>query len=150
MKLSKNNLERDIEKKKRIIKILELCDDLQPTTFEEYVMYLYVKTQKGVKVATILDEEGYRVETKSSIGSRKFKSNDVTDIIIDEYKNNNTVLGTVAFTLYKYNFGTYKLSDVIKSFEALEPFLFSHKLDINKQHLTDMLKFNALYSRKKN
>jgi len=156
VKLSQENLKKDIMKKQLILDSIEKCLKLEYKTFEEYVMHLYIKHQKGAEIAKLLDELGYKVKTNSYVGRKKFNANDITNIIQknynkrnDDIRSRNYIFSSVSHMLYKYNFGDYKIGTIYNEMKRLEPFLFNYKLDINAEYLTDGTEFKALYVEKK-
>jgi len=57
---------------------IEESDNLEVRVFK-----LYMILNSVVRVAEKINEMGYRVKTNTYVGERKYKSNDITDIIIN-------------------------------------------------------------------
>ena len=58
--------------------IIEESDSLEVKVFK-----LYMILNSVVRVAEKINEMGYRIKTNTYVGERKYKSNDITDIIIN-------------------------------------------------------------------
>lgn len=71
-----DDAKQQIEKLKDYI---DLVENYKPTSFEQEVVYEYALDNHVHRVATKLNEKGYRA--KGAVGERKLSSNDITTIV---------------------------------------------------------------------
>lgn len=80
---------RRLETINKYIEVLKKCDLKESDNLETKIFKLYILLNSTQKVANYLNSLGYRIETDTFIGVRKFISTDITDTI--KY-NSNCVL----------------------------------------------------------
>lgn len=68
----------------KYIRVMENDTTIEESdSLEVRVFKLYMILNSVVRVAEKINEMGYRVKTNTYVGERKYKSNDITDIIIN-------------------------------------------------------------------
>lgn len=72
---------RRLETINKYIEVLKKCDLKEADNLETKIFKLYILLNSTQKVANYLNALGYRIETDTFIGVRKFISTDITDTI---------------------------------------------------------------------
>lgn len=72
---------RRLETINKYIEVLKKCDLKESDNLETKIFKLYILLNSTQKVANYLNSLGYRIETDTFIGVRKFISTDITDTI---------------------------------------------------------------------
>ena len=65
----------------RFVNVLDRCTIKPDDSLEIIVFKKYIELGDVVKVTAYINEKGYRIQTNSYIGERKYISNDITNII---------------------------------------------------------------------
>lgn len=65
----------------KLVNVLDKCIIDQDDSLETIVFKKYLELGDLVKVATYINNQGYRIKTGSYKGKRKFISNDIADIM---------------------------------------------------------------------
>lgn len=144
MKLSRQGLNEVYTISKELLDLYEFIELIKPKSLFEHVWRMYILNQRVDHVAAKLNDEGYRIATSSHIGKRKLLHQDVTGIIITDYKINNHPLQLIAYALYNYNFGTLKTPGTIRLIRGARSILISPQFDITQSNQTGM-QINAPY-----
>ncbi|CDA11212.1 hypothetical protein [Intestinibacter bartlettii] len=104
----KNNIEQEYEYEldriNQIINIISSFDINQTDNVDEIVFNLYILLNSVKKVADYINEIGYRIETTSKQGKRKYNSNDITAIIKNKDAMVNNEIKTIAQEIQMLNY----------------------------------------------
>lgn len=104
----KNNIEQEYEYEldriNQIINIISSFDINQTDNVDEIVFNLYILLNSVKKVADYINEIGYRIDTTSKQGKRKYNSNDITAIIKNKDAMVNNEIKTIAQEIQMLNY----------------------------------------------
>lgn len=130
IKLDIDWIDKQIEKLEKKIVSYKTIRELLATSIEELelkeskdlneiIILMYLKLQSVVEVADRLNEAGMRVQTDSHTGQRKYKTNDITQIVYYDQENNSKYF-KIARLFNKYNSKLMSEKEFIKHLLAIK------------------------------
>lgn len=96
--------ESELDRINQVIKIINSFDINKTNNVDEIVFNLYILLNSVKKVADYINEIGYRIETTSKQGKRKYNSNDITAIIKNKDAMVNNEIKTIAQEIQMLNY----------------------------------------------
>lgn len=100
----KREYEAELESINQVINIIKSFDINNVNNTDEVVFNLYILLNSVKKVADYINELGYRIETTSKQGKRKYNSNDITAIIKNKDAAVDDPVKTIAQEIQKLNY----------------------------------------------
>lgn len=83
---------------KKIIKVIDESSEIEKNdNFETIVFKKYLETENVSNVAKYINDLGYRIKTDSYIGERKYKSTDITEILMKDVDVNKELKEIVKY-----------------------------------------------------
>lgn len=105
---ARNEIEQEykseLDRINQVIKIINSFDINKTNNVDEIVFNLYILLNSVKKVADYINEIGYRIETTSKQGKRKYNSNDITAIIKNKDAMVNNEIKTIAQEIQMLNY----------------------------------------------
>lgn len=87
----------------RLLRVIEHGEVKEDDTFETIVFKKYIEFENVKDVADSINELGYKIKTNSYVGSRKYTSKDISDILHNDSVEVEEELRESALTMFAYN-----------------------------------------------
>ncbi|NFO48597.1 hypothetical protein FDB40_17225 [Clostridium botulinum] len=87
----------------RLLRVIENGEIKEDDPLETIVFKKYIEFENVKDVADSINELGYRIKTNSHVGSRKYTSKDISDILNNDSVEVEEELRESALTMFAYN-----------------------------------------------
>lgn len=87
----------------RLLRVIENGEIKEDDTFETIVFKKYLEFENVKDVADSINKLGYKIETNSYVGSRKYTSKDISDILQNDSIEVEEELRESVLTMFAYN-----------------------------------------------
>lgn len=87
----------------RLLRVIENGEIKEDDTFETIVFKKYLEFENVKDVADSINKLGYKIKTNSYVGSRKYTSKDISDILQNDSIEVEEELRESVLTMFAYN-----------------------------------------------